>query len=90
MLGPLLFLLYIDDIRFVSTKINFILFAYDTKITMSHVDLNALVEIKCNHFCYNISEKGFGMGGRGEAKTLLHFAPKFNLIGTFDVVTSPL
>ena len=43
-LGPLLFLLYIDDIRFVSNKINFILFADDTTVTMSHSDLNVLVD----------------------------------------------
>ena len=36
--------MYIDDIRFVSDKINFILFADDTTITMSHIDLNALVD----------------------------------------------
>ena len=42
-LGPLLFLLYINDLSHVSSKLSFLLFADDTNIFFSHPDINSLV-----------------------------------------------
>ena len=44
-LGPLLFLLYINDLCDVSKALDFILFADDTNIFYSHKDQNYLMEI---------------------------------------------
>ena len=44
-LGPLLFLLYINDICSCSQKLNFYLFADDTNILFSHRDLKSLEKI---------------------------------------------
>ena len=44
-LGPLLFLLYINDICSCSQKLNFYLFADDTNILFSHKDLKSLEKI---------------------------------------------
>ena len=44
-LGPLLFLLYINDLCNVSTVVDFILFADDTNIFFFHKDFNMLPEI---------------------------------------------
>ena len=44
-LGPLLFLLYINDLCNVSKVVDLILFADDTKIFFSHKDFNLLPEI---------------------------------------------
>jgi hypothetical protein len=44
-LGPLLFLLYINDLPNVSTMIKFILFADDTNVFCSHESLTTLIEI---------------------------------------------
>ena len=44
-LGPLLFLLYINDIKNCSKLFHFILFADDTNLTYSHSNLNQLIEI---------------------------------------------
>ena len=43
-LGPLLFLLYINDLYNVSKVVDFILFADDTNIFFSHKDFNSLSE----------------------------------------------
>ena len=43
-LGPLLFLIYINDICNSSELISFILFADDTNLLMSHKDQNTLME----------------------------------------------
>ena len=42
-MGPLLFLLYVNDIPFSSTKLSFVLFADDTNIFLSHPNLYTLV-----------------------------------------------
>lgn len=42
-LGPLLFLIYINDICYSSDLISFILFADDTNLFMSHKNLNTLI-----------------------------------------------
>ena len=39
-LGPLLFILYVNDITYTSDVLDFILFADDTTITYSHKDIN--------------------------------------------------
>ena len=44
-LGPLLFLLYINDLCNVSEVLDVILFADDTNIFLSHKDFNLLPEI---------------------------------------------
>ena len=41
-LGPLLFLLYINDIQYCSSKLQFFLFADDTKALYAHKDLKTL------------------------------------------------
>ena len=43
-LGPLLFLLYINDLCNVSKVVDFILFANDTNIFFSHKDFNCFLE----------------------------------------------
>ena len=42
-LGPLLFLLYVNDIHRSSALLSFILFADDTNIFNSHSDINTLI-----------------------------------------------
>ena len=44
-LGPLFFLLYINDINNASNLLNLILFADDTNVFMSHKDLNCLSDM---------------------------------------------
>ena len=41
-LGPLLFLIYINDLQFISDVLNSIIFADDTNLFYSHKDINAL------------------------------------------------
>ena len=43
--GPILFILYINDIQFCSTLISFVLFADDTNILYSHKCLKTLNKI---------------------------------------------
>ena len=43
-LGPVLFLLYINDIQNASTKLNFILFADDTNVFLNDINLSNLVK----------------------------------------------
>ena len=50
-LGPLLFLLYINDLCNVSKVVDFILFADDTNIFFSHKDFNSLSEILNSEMC---------------------------------------
>lgn len=47
-LGPLFFLLYINDIDMVSDMVDLILFADDTNVFSSHKDLQCLIEIITN------------------------------------------
>ena len=42
LLGPLLFLLYINDIQYCSSKLQFFLFADDTNALYAHKDLKTL------------------------------------------------
>ena len=44
-LGPLLFILYVNDITFTSNVLDFILFADDTTILYSHKDINSQVNV---------------------------------------------
>ena len=50
-LGPLLFLLYINDLCNVSKVVDFILFAEDTNIFFSHKDFNLLSETLNSEMC---------------------------------------
>ena len=47
-LGPLLFILYVNDITYTSNVLDFILFADDTTITYSHKDINSNIGIVNN------------------------------------------
>ena len=70
-LGPLLFLIYINDIVNSSTVLDFVLFADDTNIVLSHTNLNELIRtfnaeltktsswFKCNKLSLNISKTNF-------------------------------
>ena len=44
-LGPLLFILYVNDITYTSNVLDFILFADDTAILYSHKDINSKIEL---------------------------------------------
>ena len=54
-LGPLLFLIYINDIIYCTQSIKFILFADDTSVFTSGKDLNSLFQL-VNNQLYNISQ----------------------------------
>ena len=43
LLGPLLFIIYINDILYSSKILNFVLFAYDSNVLLSHPDPDTLV-----------------------------------------------
>ena len=70
-LGPLLFLIYINDIINSSSKLSYILFADDTTISYSHKSLNVLQEtlnheltlvsqwFRCNKLSLNIKKTNF-------------------------------
>ena len=70
-LGPLLFLLYINDITHTSSLLSFILFADDTNIFYSHDNLETLVRtvnlelpkvsvwLKCNKLSLNVKKTNF-------------------------------
>ena len=44
-LGPLLFLIYMNDLPNASEKLFFILFAYDTSVYMEHTNLDELPDM---------------------------------------------
>ena len=44
-LGPLLFLLYINDLASISSILTFILFADDTNVFFSHTSLDKLIDV---------------------------------------------
>ena len=52
-LGPLLFLLYINDIQYCSSKLQFFLFADDTNALYAHKDLKTL-ELTVNAELHNL------------------------------------
>ena len=70
-LGPLLFLIYINDIINSSSIFKFIMFADDTTVLASHTNLNVLIDtlnvellkistwFKCNKLSLNISKTNF-------------------------------
>ena len=70
-LGPLLFLIYVNDITNTSPTLSFFMFADDTSILFSHKDISELTKIlnselinisswfKCNKLSLNISKTNF-------------------------------
>ena len=70
-LGPLLFLIYVNDIINSSSILKFVMFADDTTILASHKDMNQLIYIlnselmkiscwfKCNKLSLNINKTNF-------------------------------
>ena len=51
-LGPLLFLIYVDDIKFSSDILKFIFFADDTNIFLSGLNINDLFHLESCSFCW--------------------------------------
>jgi hypothetical protein len=82
-LGPLLFLLYINDITSCSAVLKFILFADDTNIFFSHKDINILIKtlnqellklsmwFRANKLSLNVLKTNFMFFGK---KTRLHMS----------------
>ena len=74
-LGPLLFILYVNDITYTSNVLDFILFADDTTILYSHKDINSKIELinkeldevtnwfKANKLSVNASKTNFVIMG---------------------------
>ena len=54
-LGPLLFILYINDIIYFSSILQFVMFADDTNLFMSNLDLNLLIK-SVNNELDNVSK----------------------------------
>ena len=93
-LGPLLFLLYINDLCDVSKALDFILFADDTNIFYSHKDQNYLMEIvntelkklsswfQANKLSINIKKSNFILSKtkQNRRKLDLHFSINENEI----------
>ena len=89
-LGPLLFLLYIDDLSNVSNILDIILFADDTNIFFSHRDQNYLVEtidsemnkltewFKCNKLSLNTKKSSFMIFQPRQKRKTLDFSITLN------------
>ena len=54
LLGPLLFIIYINDFHKSSNAMSFILFADDTNLFFSHSDPNIIVDVINAEFAKNI------------------------------------
>ena len=50
-LGPLLFILYVNDITYTSNVLDFILFADDTTILYSHKNINSKIDVVNKELC---------------------------------------
>ena len=50
-LGPILFILYINNLCYTSEKLKYILFADDTNLLYSNSDINALIKITNAELC---------------------------------------
>lgn len=99
-LGPLLFLIYINDLPNNSDILNTIIFADDTNLFHSHHDLNSLINIvntelekfsswfKANRLSLNIKKTHF-MIFHSRKKPINHSYPAINISGfTIERVTS--
>ena len=91
-LGPLLFLLYVNDISNASSLLSFILFADDTNIFYSHPDINSLIHtlnaelpkvsmwFRCNKLSLNLQKTNY-----------IHFKSRnFHNVLPFDIKTDEL
>ena len=75
-LGPLLFLLYINDLPHASTSLSCVLFADDTNVFMSNDSLDILVEnMNCEIQKINLWYKVNGLRINTAKTNFMHFAP---------------
>ena len=89
-LGPLLFLLHVNDLCEQSNVVQFILFADDTNLLISGTDVNSVVQslnaellklnewFECNRLCLNVSKTNFIVFSTNSNVTHRHFDVKIN------------
>ena len=86
-IGPLLFILFINDIVYSSNISKFVLYADDTSLVFSSTDLNALINtvnlelskvalwFNCNHLTLNLNKTNYMMLHTRRARPPASFPP---------------